>query len=345
MTLRSKLEEVRKGFKNMGLTLIADEYINNTQKLLCIDKDGYKLICTTVNLNRNTYPSPFTSSNPYVINNINNYLKLSGRNKVVKLLSANYANVNSKLKFICLIDGYEFEATWRSFYYQNNGCPKCGTTLKFTLESIKNDIKNINSHIKIISNEYINSETDLECYCTKHESIFYSKWRELKRGHIGCKKCQHEKFSENTYFRGLHLCGEKSPSWKGGISPLSSHLRDKIKQWKQASLKKYDYKCDITGSNKNLIIHHLHNFSDILRETMEILELPIYQEVNKYTDEELKLIEDTCLELHYKYGLGVCLCEEIHNEFHKIYGKYNNTKEQYEEFKKDELEEMEVIIK
>ena len=58
------------------------------------------------------------------------------------------------------------------------------------------------------------------------------------------------------------------------------------------------------------------NFSEILQETMEFLNLPIYKQINKYTDEELKSIEEKCLEMHYKYGLGVCLCEEEHKLFH-----------------------------
>jgi hypothetical protein len=266
------------------------------------------------------------------MDNIKNYLKLSNRN--VELLSKEYVYINSKLLFKCLIDGYEWEASWRSFYNQNNGCPKGGGTLKLELKDIKEEMKQINNNIEILSDEYINYETDLHCFCHLHNNDFYSKWRELKAGHNGCLKCKSELFSKVTIFRTLKLKKENSPSWKGGITPLHNYLRDKINKWKQDSFKKYNYRCDITGVNKNLIIHHFYNFSDILKETMGSLELPIYEQINKYTDTdiELKLIENKCLELHYKYGLGVCLCKEIHDEFHKIYGKYNNSIEQYEEF-------------
>ena len=122
------------------------------------------------------------------------------------------------------------------------------------------------------------------------------------------------------------------PNWKGGISNLAKHLRNSITQWKNDSINNCGYKCVIT-SDRFDIVHHLYGFNNIVFETLESLNLPLYQQINEYTQEELQSIEEKCLELHYKYGLGVCLCKEAHDKFHIKYGKGDNTKEQFEEFK------------
>jgi len=46
----------------------------------------------------------------------------------------------------------------------------------------------------------------------------------------------------------------------------------------------------------------------------------------------LKKVKDKCLKLHYKYGLGVCIRKDIHELFHNLYGRGNNTPEQFKEF-------------
>lgn len=125
---------------------------------------------------------------------------------------------------------------------------------------------------------------------------------------------------------------EKNGMWKGGISELHVYLRRFIKPWKDDSMKQCNYKCVITDGAFNNI-HHLFNFSYILAKTMEIVDLPVHDEINKYSDDEMKRIEDTCLKLHYDLGLGVCLRKDIHKLFHDLYGYTNNTPEQFKEFK------------
>ena len=138
-----------------------------------------------------------------------------------------------------------------------------------------------------------------------------------------CPECSKELFK-----------GKNNPNWKGGISSLRSYFLTSIAKWKKDSMINCDYKCVVTGE-KFHHVHHLHGFDLIMKETINETKLPIYDEINKYSDEELKELSDKCLELHYKYPLGVCLSEKIHKLFHSIYGAGRNTPEQFEEFKEN----------
>ena len=128
--------------------------------------------------------------------------------------------------------------------------------------------------------------------------------------------------------------GEKHPGWKGGISPINIHLRDYIKPWKKDSMKYFDYKSVISEKPFNHIHHVNKNFSEILELTFKISNIEIKETIKEYTSEELEKLENICLMLHYLFGPGVCLTEEEHKLFHSLYGKHDNTKEQFEEFKK-----------
>ena len=80
-----------------------------------------------------------------------------------------------------------------------------------------------------------------------------------------------------------------------------------------------------------------------MTETLEELNIKLKDTVAEYTEEELELIKDRCIEKHYERGLGVVITKEIHKEFHSIYGYGNNTPEQFEEFKNKKLKELEKI--
>jgi hypothetical protein len=174
---------------------------------------------------------------------------------------------------------------------------------------------------ELISKKYENNMQKLEYICDTHkdkgvQSITYGYLQSGK----GCYYCSLTKRS-----------GENHHNWKGGISLLQNYLHTKILQWKKDSMKNCNFKCVITGERFD-DIHHLYSFNQILNETMNYLSLDIRDEINKYTEEELKLIEQKCLELHNYYGLGICLTNEIHMLFHKEYGYGNNNPEQFQEF-------------
>jgi hypothetical protein len=125
--------------------------------------------------------------------------------------------------------------------------------------------------------------------------------------------------------------GENHPNWKG-TTYLNIYLRGFLSEWKQDSLKKNEFRCAITGKKEKLKVHHLYPFYKIIKETLDLVNIPLYKSIDCYTPDELALIKETCIKLNYKYGLGVCLTEEIHKEFHLTYGKTDFTPENFQEF-------------
>jgi hypothetical protein len=182
----------------------------------------------------------------------------------------------------------------------------------------------------LMTGDYVNANTPIEYICPIHinEGTKKITYGHLKSGK-GCKSCAKDR-----------IRGENHYNWNGGITELNMFLRDRMRQWVFDSLKNSGFKCDITQSNKNLEVHHLHNFKDIVAETLDNLCLKVLPKVTNYAKEELERIIVECLRLHYEYGFGVVLSAEIHREFHNKYGKLNNTKEQYFEFKRMKLVEI-----
>lgn len=113
------------------------------------------------------------------------------------------------------------------------------------------------------------------------------------------KKNHFEKrFGDNDYK------GDKSPSWKGGITPQNRIIRASIEYrlWREAVFARDNYTCQSCGERGRILhSHHNKNFAD-------------YPELRTSIEN------------------GTTLCRECHIEFHKEYGKRNNTKEQLDEF-------------
>lgn len=98
--------------------------------------------------------------------------------------------------------------------------------------------------------------------------------------------------------------GANHGNWKGGIAPKNEKIRKALeyKLWREAVFARDNWICQKCGKKGgNLVSHHLYNFADFsgLRTSIEN---------------------------------GITLCQKCHIEFHKIYGRENNTKEKFEKF-------------
>lgn len=205
------------------------------------------------------------------------------------------------------------------------GCMDCGrikTTqaLKFSYNDFMKDFKiidNQNFYLLSTEDDFINTRCQMVLKHKKCGHEFPLGVHNILKNRIYCPYCE--------------VFGENSRNWRGGITPLHKYLRGSIGEWKRESGEKDSYKCIISNSN-NIAIHHIYSFNLILNEVIELTKLPIYQEVSSYSDSELELLRNMCVELHNKNPLGVCLREDLHKEFHSMYGYGNNSIEQFQEF-------------
>jgi len=99
--------------------------------------------------------------------------------------------------------------------------------------------------------------------------------------------------------------GEKSPFWKKDKTTeerLYERKYYEYHKWRRSVYERDNYICQKCGvNNKTLNAHHIENYSD--------------------KKEKRLLVEN-----------GITLCKKCHQDFHKIYGKYNNNNKQVYEY-------------
>ena len=131
--------------------------------------------------------------------------------------------------------------------------------------------------------------------CDTCGKIYPLPWRDihLHDGKIYCKNCS-----------GFLRRGEKAYNWK---SEKSQEERENERDYPEYHdfirrvMYRDNYSCKICGSNSGINVHHLDGYN-------------------------------WCYEKRTKDNNGVTLCEKCHNAFHSIYGRGNNTKEQFEDW-------------
>lgn len=258
----------------------------------------------------------------------------------------NKMNVLSKLEIKCKC-GKTFPKSFHKFKNQNQRqCKECGkNALKTQYEEIKLFIEGHGCKLLTTKEEYegngmnTDSKLEIKCKCGKTFLKSFHNFKDNKQRQ--CKECGIKKLSdahkgkkpsEETRNKLSEALKGNNNGWKSGTSPINIHLRDYIKPWKINSMEYCNYKSIISGKRFNHIHHVNKNFSEIVKLTFEITNIKIKKTIVEYTSEELEKLEKICLMLHYFFGPGVCLTEEEHKLFHLLYGKHDNTKEQFKEF-------------
>lgn len=258
-----------------------------------------------------------------------------GRTNVCK--ECRYIVEKSRHKNICIVCGKEFTSQdkkqkfcslkcvgkWNSENLKGENSPKynrverecdyCGQTIYVQpneLETHKYHFCNLNCRNKWIG-EYRVGENSanwqggkvvVKCSCCGKDILRY-KCEESKSENYFCsKECEGKWKSENTR-------GENSWNYNPNLTEEDRQLNEgrhsdfSYKRWRDKVFKRDDYTCQLSGKRGGkLNAHHLNGWN---------------------WDKEHRNDIDN----------GITLCEELHKLFHKLYGKGNNTREQFEEFK------------
>lgn len=143
-------------------------------------------------------------------------------------------------------------------------------------------------------------ETNLRKY--GKENFTQTEEYRVKTKKTSIERYGFESYTQTEEYR-LSTSGSNSPVWKGGIHDVRwDRLQPVYRTWRIEVFKKDNFTCKKCNEKKDYYeAHHILNWND-------------------YPDERY-IVEN-----------GVTFCQECHIQFHRIYGKRNNTKEQLEEY-------------
>lgn len=178
--------------------------------------------------------------------------------------------------------------------------------------------------LKLYSKHYIES-----VYTKEEEQLLIDNYKTMTNTELAVLLGRDGKsVDQKIYALGLNRMNPRS-----NIDvPLSKFVRGKIEPICENYKIKQNGVCELTHKKCKVNIHHIKSFSELMKETLDILDLPYTIKKEDLTDEELKIFVDTFIENHERQKKYIVIDEEIHNRFHRLYGNGNNTEEQWNEF-------------
>lgn len=271
------------------------------------------------------------------------------------LLLSDYERSDRKVECKCSICGYEW-STRPNALLSGVGCPSCANNISMTHDEFVEKAKKLNEYVDVIG-IYVNSKTHILCYCKicKQEFTCYPDMVLKGLKHITCRDFHrhltHEMFIQEAknknknlkvlgYYRNLHekisvecltcgkvydilpqsilngvqcrdcyeknLHGSNHPRWNPNITQEEREIGRKYLEyyrWIGEVRKRDDNTCWITGIKdyKNTEVHHVDGYN-------------------------------WCKEKRTDVDNGITLLTTIHKEFHDMFGRGNNTKQQFIEF-------------
>lgn len=240
----------------------------------------------------------------------------------LKVISDEYLGYDSEL---IVMDeyGYKYGTTYHNLIGMNRrnlGMEIATVNNRFSIENIRRYLELNTDGYELISNEWKGSNSKMEFRCDKGHNYF-ATWNALKNSNQRCPHC----YNENRPKGELHA------RWKGGVTKLTTALRSNIYDWKKKSMELCEYKCVFTGERFDNI-HHLISFNSIVKECLDELKMPLKDNLGEYSEEYRNTLVELVKEKHNKYGLGLCMCKELHKKFHDEYSYEYFTVDDFKEF-------------
>lgn len=228
--------------------------------------------------------------------------------KGVRLISEQYEGEAKPILVQCQC-GTKVQTTYasirgagRSGVYRCKECAKVYSRnrLRISYSDIKKTFEENNCVLLTTEKEYKNVRSTVK-YIARCGHLCETSFESYKNSKYKmCFDCTKEKYS-----------GENSYNWKGGYDSEKIKFRKSyaFKQWVKAIYKRDGYVCQKCGQvGGKLNAHHLNGYNWDIENRLNI-------------------------------NNGVALCENCHDNFHNMYGRGNNTKEQFEEWIKKNIKD------
>lgn len=302
--------------------LITSVYKNNRTKLELICACGNRFTRTFAKIKNansircnNCTKKEFSERYRDNIDCVKKYIE----SKNCKYISGVYNNTSSILTIQCAC-GNVFNKDMNHFKRGQTKCPQCSNKSlrehkkKYNINYVEKILKQ--RGFTLTSVEYLSCDKPLNMICPNGHNIT-TTLTNFTHNKVGCKQC----VIENSK-------GEKHWNYKGGESDVLDTFRKYIKEWKSNVLYSYNYRCALTNTKNNLVVHHVESFSDIVKKSCEELDLQLKHKIKEYSNNDFEKLKNLILSKH-TLKIGIVLERKIHNKFHRLYGKGNNTKEQF----------------
>ena len=211
-----------------------------------------------------------------------------------------YSNNHTKIKCKCLIHDELCFTTPHLLLKGHNCCKRCigeekSKRLLMSNEQFLQQLIKKNINVAPLE-EYKGNDIKILFKCSCGDLWRTTPERVLLGNH--CKKCGYKNFSgKNNHFYNPNLSDDDRNN------SLYRFRNPQYKEFVYNCFKRDNYTCQISGkkSKGDIVVHHINGYNWDIKN-------------------------------RYNINNGITLNKEIHKEFHKIFGKGNNTKEQFVRF-------------